>query len=373
MSLYKNAQQILLSAYNNAIKNTQPTCDHKDLIDFVIGNTHLTYKYILFTALLAKATDESINPLCLQKSSKLRGAYDARTLCHKVVVKFEMETLNRTLGGSNEPFLNKPARFCELSKANPVRCGNDRAILYKLCDNLPLVKTSNDAFKCLVYLLSKLIVLRDTQTNLIEFTVIDGSKSPVKLMNYISKALERSFEGAVLTLIVAGIYHLRFNQPTDFVDVHPTNQSGASRKEVSDLDVFVNGKLISANELKDKVYTETDVRHAANKALEAKCDRLLFILGPRAIMDVNNDSGIKELETEFAQRNFMLKVVPVDLFCATVLNTLDNIDYAEFIRFILHVAPSKHFRSEVCDYLEKLAINLLGVRIRESTDNLHCV
>ena len=70
----------------------------------------------------------------------LSGAYDARTVCHKVIVPFEMEVLDKALGGSNEPFLNKPARFPELDKNNAVRRGNDQAILNALCDNLPRVQ-----------------------------------------------------------------------------------------------------------------------------------------------------------------------------------------------------------------------------------------
>ena len=116
MGLKEDAKQKLQEAYEKALITPDATCHHKDFIDFVIDNTHLTYKYILFTAILSKATDESINALCLQKGSTLPGAYDARTVCHNVIVKFEMETLEKAMGGSNEPFLNKPARFPELSK-----------------------------------------------------------------------------------------------------------------------------------------------------------------------------------------------------------------------------------------------------------------
>lgn len=71
----------LNTAYKEAQECSTPACNHSDFID----NTHLTYKYVLFTAILSKETDESINPLCLQKKSELPGAYDARTVCHKVI------------------------------------------------------------------------------------------------------------------------------------------------------------------------------------------------------------------------------------------------------------------------------------------------
>lgn len=131
MSLKEDAAEKLQVAYADALScESVPDCSHKDFIDFVIDNTHLTFKYILFTGILSKATDPTINALCLQAGSSLPGAYDARTVCHKVIVPFEMETLEKALGGSNEPFLNKPARFPELSKTDvllPVKDVPDRS------------------------------------------------------------------------------------------------------------------------------------------------------------------------------------------------------------------------------------------------------
>ena len=174
MSIKEDAAVKLNEAYEAALITPHPVCRHGEFIDYVIDNTHLTFKYILFTAVLAKATDSSINPLCLQKKSELPGAYDARTVCHKVIVPFEMETLEKALGGSNEPFLNKPARFPELDKNNAVRRGNDQELLDALCDNLPTIQTSEDAYECLIYLLRKLIVIREEKKQRAIFSLPDS-------------------------------------------------------------------------------------------------------------------------------------------------------------------------------------------------------
>lgn len=358
MGLKEDAQQILLGAYNDAITTPREMCNHKDFIDFVIDNTHLTYKYILFTAILSKATDSTINALCLQKGSTLPGAYDARTVCHKVIVKFEMETLDKALGGSNEPFLNKPARFPELSKDNAVRRGNDKRILNSLCDNLPSIKTSEDAYECLTYLLSKLIRIRDEKNNLTCFAIPDSANLPSKLMSFIECALENSYEGEILTLLVAGIYHLRFNRPTDLVEVHPVNQSGASGREISDLDIYSDGKLISSNELKDKDYAETDVRHAADKVLAAGGNRMLFIEGPRAN---SIDRFATNIQAEYASRNFMLGIVTYQLFFAVNIGSLEKVDCEEFVRYILQTARDTKFKEEVITYLDELAVRIFNL------------
>ena len=358
MGLKENASVKLQEAYNEARESTTATCKHQEFIDLVIDNTHLTFKYVLFTAILSKATDVTINTLCLQKKSKLPGAYDARTVCHKVIVPFEMETLEKVLGGSNEPFLNKPARYEELDKSNAVRRGNDQMLLNALCDNLPLIHTSEDAYECLVYLLRKLILLRDANKTLTIFSVPESSNLPAKLMTYIETALSQSFEGEVLTLLVAGVYHLFFRGENALVEVHPVNQCGASGREISDLDVYVDGVLISSNELKDKNYTESDVRHAADKVIQAGGDRMLFIEGPRS-----SPVGIFKIaiENEYRDRNFLLYIIGYKNFFATLLGSMKVIDCQEFMRFILSIAHETKFKEEVIEYLDSLAQEILGL------------
>ena len=359
MGLKEMAKVKLDTAYGVALDHPESTCSHSEFVDFVIDNTHLTYKYVLFTALLSKATDDSINPLCLQKKSELPGAYDARTVCHKVIVPFEMEVLDKVLGGSNEPFLNKPARFKELDKSNAVRRGNDQAILNSLCDNLPTIKTSEDAFRCLVYMLCKLIKTRDEKRKLTVFTIEDSENLPSKLQKYVLEALSQSYEGEVLTLLIAGIYHLMYlHHPTIQVEVHPVNQSGASGREVSDLDIYKNGTLLTSNELKDKPYAETDVRHAADKVISAGGNRMLFIEGSRGekIGQFTND-----IQNEYIARNFLLRIISYKDFFSTAITSMEFVDCEEFIRYILNIAHETKFKEEVIVYLDELAQSFLGL------------
>ena len=360
MGLKENASALLQRAYSYAVEHPDATCSHKEFIDYVIDNTHLTYKYILFTALLAKAADPSVNALCLQKQSSLPGAYDARTVCHKVIVPFEMEVLKKALGGSNEPFLNKPARFPELSKSNAVRRGNDQEILNALCDNLPSIRDSRDATQCLVYLLCKLIKIRDEKERLTVFTIEDNNNLPAKLHQYISEALAHSYEGETLTLMIAGVYHLMYrNNPNIKVEVHPVNQSGASSREVSDLDIYINDKLLSSNELKDKSYAETDVRHAADKVINAGGTRMLFIEGPRG---VNDSDFITDIESEYQAKNFLLRVLSYEFFLSTAITSIETIDCEDFVRFVLNTARETKFKEEVITYLDELAQKIFGLR-----------
>src|SRR5205823_14772978 len=69
----------------------------------------------------------------LQSGSKLEHSYDARSLCHDVIVTFE-KTKGDLWGLSNEPFLNKPARHPEHDKDNPLRNKPLAATLHQVLD-----------------------------------------------------------------------------------------------------------------------------------------------------------------------------------------------------------------------------------------------
>lgn len=349
----EQAAQILCKAYEEAHSNQNFVCYHRDFIDFVIDSNHLTYKYVLFTALLSKATNPNINPLCLQKKSNLSGAYDARTVCHKVIVPFEKTVLNKALGGSNEPFLNKPARYTELSKNNAVRRGHDQELLFALCDNLPQINSSSDAYQCLVYLLYKVIKHGDEMAHLSTFEIPICANLPIRLFTYVTDALNNSFEGETLTLMVAGVYYLKYKAiPNTFIDVHPVNQSGKSSKEISDLDIYIGNQLVISNELKDKAFSEIDVRHAADKVMQASGNTMFFIMGPRG---VNKDIVFSSLMKEYASQNFMLHILSCYDFFNTMIPTIPIINYTEFMQFIFKIAHETKFKEDIIIYLDNLA------------------
>jgi len=68
-----------------------------------------TYHYVLPTQLLAKAVSPELDAHSLQVAYDAPGAFDARTLAHKVIVPFDRAN-HRVLGGSPEPYVNNPVR-----------------------------------------------------------------------------------------------------------------------------------------------------------------------------------------------------------------------------------------------------------------------
>lgn len=350
----EDVRATLYKALADAKKDVKkPKCG--ELIDYVLDNTHLTYKYVLVNALAAKATDPSINALCLQKKSKLPGSYDARTICHKVLVQFEMTELGKALGGSNEPFLNKPARFTELSKTNAVRRGNDQSILNALCDELPKITTANEAYAGLVYAMKKLLIIKEERAKITAFDYSSLNGDAAKLAIFIDRILNENFEGEALTLSIAGLYELYMDSVADdyLVEVHPVNQSGASSKEVSDLDIYKDEELFIANELKDKPFTEQDIRHAADKVIAAGKRHMHFIIGRHGGC---NSNEIRQCVSEYLSKGFIINVVPVDFFVLTLIGLIGgDIDIDHFMKFVLETAIETKFKEETVAFIRQIA------------------
>jgi len=351
----------LYKALADASKIDRHSNKHHALVDFVFDNTHLTYKYILFTALAAKATNESINPLALQAKSGLSGAYDARSICHGVIVKFEMTELGKALGGSNEPFLNKPARFPELSKTNAVRRGRDQQILYKLCDDLPNIKTSEEAYDSLVYAIQKLLAIKTQKESITNFDISALNSNTARLYKFIDTLLNENHEGEILTLVIAGLYELYMENfyDTYFVDIHPVNQSGASSKEISDLDVYKNGLHFLSNELKDKPFNDNDLRHAADKVALSGKNQLHFIVGRHGRYD---SSLINDCVLEYLSKGFVVNVVPVDYFVLTLLNLTENANVDRYIKYILKIAIDTKFKEKTVSFIKNTVHKLFDIK-----------
>lgn len=253
----------------------------------ILHGRHKTYRYILVNALLAKATNESIDALSLQKGDGRKGKYDARTLCHKVVVPFERLKLPGSIGDSNEPFLNKPARFVSLAITNAVRSGKDKETLKDVIYVLSQINTSSEAYK---YLRSAMVTLKENHDEYMKkFSVADAvveiSEFSQLVLDYIYKITDYTLGGETCSLIVAELERLHLG--TDYTVVpHKINESGASSKEVGDVDVFdAEGTLVSSIEVKDKDFSVQDVVHAISKFRAANLNNSLFVYGKNVEFD----------------------------------------------------------------------------------------
>jgi hypothetical protein len=343
-----DAEKVLLSAFRTR-------CTKQDAISLkikeVIQGTHKTYKYIL-----AKATNENINALALQAGADLTGAYDARTLCHKVLVPFERNFLENSLGGSNEPFLNKPARFTHLSNTNAVRRGNDKETLDKLIDIFNVIANAKEAksyLSCALEYLNQ----RITELNKLNDSSINYSPTLVEIYEFVYRFLEKSFEGQTSAIIVGSlekIYHRRFSKNFEVI-AHKVNQSGSSSKEIGDIDIFKEGTFHYAIEVKDKNFNSHDVEHAFTKIIQSKGIKGQFIYGVNAFFD---EKEVTERISRYEKKGFMVLFQDILTYSRTMIFKTDLDNKQEFIDTIIQTAIEINSKEEVKSWIQKLLLEL---------------
>lgn len=354
---YDKAKATLLRALK---ARAQPTLELTMMLKRVILGSHKTYRYVLVTNLLAKAVNSKANALSLQAGAPIRGAFDSRTLCHDVVVEFERKNLVNALGASNEPYLNKPARYTHLSKDNAVRRGNDREILNTLIAIAKKVNAggSNLAFECLSYcfvLLEKVIAnneLLNTVHTIITPDLID-------IYRYVARYIEESFEGETCAAIVGTVEKQFYSclKGEYRVEVHKVNECGASSKEVGDIDVFEKDKCFYSIEVKDKAFTVYDVEHAFNKMIAAHVKRGSFVYGPRATFD---EDKVKITLYSFEQKKFVTLFMGVLPYVRLVLFQTPHVEKQNFLQILLDTTHEINAKECTIKRVHELAEEMFG-------------
>ena len=344
-----SAEEKLIEAFKN-----KGICkdENSDSIIEILNGTHKTYKYILVTALLAKACNNKINPLALQAGAPIDGAYDARSLCHKVLVPFERNFLSNALGGSNEPFLNKPARFTHLSMENAVRAGSDKKTLSKLIQVLSSINTSELAAKYLAFSLAVILDIAKEQSKLNEIP-LELNPTLLEIYDFINHFISKSNEGETCAIIVGAlekIYHLGLKE--DFTVIcHKVNQSGASSKEIGDIDVFKRGNYCHSIEVKDKTFTVYDVEHALNKIIENKGTKGAFIFGPRA---PHNYREIRTRLLRFEKEKFLTIFMDIRTYSKILLFQSNIAEKRKFFEIVISTANEINAKDETKKWIHEV-------------------
>lgn len=347
------ASNILTETLNNvqekrtqvpAVKRNPPVF----LTNIYCGN-HKTYKYILFTALLAKtAFQDEIDALSLQEGDGSRyGSFDARSLAHKVVVPFEREFLNNALGGSNEPYLNKPARFPTISKNNAVRTGQDKEKLDSLVDNLENITAAQAS----EWLEDSIKILLDiAQENKLKFeNNFELSNDLQSIKKLFIELTVQNFGGEMLALSIGGLLSLLFDSPYT-IKVHKVNQSGASSKETGDIDVFLGETIAHSFEAKSKNFTLQDVQHALSKARASGLQTFYFIYNHTTI-----SSELLKQADEYGEKiGIVISLLSFEKFLPALLGLANNTAFSSLPNKLLLLAKEMQISDDALSYTKSV-------------------
>jgi SacI restriction endonuclease len=352
---HSQALRILKSACRLAAsREYQPSSEFQRDIEAIVTGPHLTYRYVLVTALLAKATDHRVNPLSLQARAALNGAYDARSLCHKVIVPHEPDLMDNALGGSNEPYLNKPARFKQLSPRNAVRAGRDQRTLRQLCQLLSRVQNADQAVSALQDALSFALSKKRATKAEIQGAVDGLRGGRQSILTLIKRYNAKSIYGETAATTTGTLFWIMgLACGADWrVQVHPVNEAGSSSHEISDIDVYNGNTHIYTAEVKDKAFRVRDVVHALSKVRQAGLPCLHFIKGPRA---VETDGSEQMLLAEAIRQGVELVVVDLNQMAETFIAFApSDLTLSMFVEALTRFAEGARAKTDTFAHLKEV-------------------
>jgi hypothetical protein len=268
---YALAKNIFHKIIDNSKKVVR--VENEEELKLLAYGRNKTFLYIAVTQLLAKATNEKIDCMSLQVSNGSVGSFNARTLCHKVVVPVEREKIWGIFGNSMEPYCSKPARYKNVLDIKSKHELEHAALV----STLSCIKDSVSAEEKLI----KFIALRMSMEQKPKLKR-NAPKSDC-LLKKIYTFAEKCCGGESLTSLIGTLETLwAKDYPNIDVNIHHVNQSGNSNKQFSDIDVHTENVPLRGIESKDRNYSKDDVTHFAENLHAKKCEEGLFIYGLNA-------------------------------------------------------------------------------------------
>jgi len=236
-----------------------------------------TYRYVLPTQLLAKLTNPALDCWSIQEGANLPNSFDARSLCHGVIVPFDREN-NNVLGGSTEPYVNNPLRIPsitpEFRKAQKDKGGFD-----DLCMVLAYAEDNPRQIKTLFATVLASIGQRLGATRVV-YPV------PNRISLFDAKATIASFivertGGVRLQAVAIALFDTIGRKCGWYNEVKsaPVNASDASTGQAADLScVDSEGRMVLAVEVKDRKLALRHVQDKLPGLREGGVRELLFLV-----------------------------------------------------------------------------------------------
>jgi len=341
---------------------------NEDELRTILHGPHLTFRYMLFTALLAKSVNPVVNARSLQagweiEGNPVPGAYDARSLCHKVIVVIEREFLGNRLGGSNEPYLNKPARYQSIELDNPVQKGKFQLLLNLLHKLTEELNAQPDYAIYSLDLAIKLVLELDSRVNT-SYEFVSPQISTAEVIDIFSELIERGCEGQSLVIVFCAIMKTRLSDLE--ITCHPVNQAGSSSNEIGDVDFSSENKVVMCAELKDKEYFPSDLMHAVDKAVAGECSKMLIVEGPRALLSATEDEKTK-LSEDISNSGLDVLRIKVDRnWLATHLELLTTNQLLDVIGLLLATTEEIRASSLTINWLNDI-LSRAGIEYRANS------
>lgn len=289
-----------------------------DAIHRSINSATRSYRYVLPTQILAKVADHSLDCRCIQVESGLPGAFDARSLCHKVIVPFDRAN-DRVLGGSPEPYVNNPLRIRSLTEDARSQ-QRDRAGFEDLLRVTAFAERHPGAAPALLE-----AVLDAIRKRLRQVAIVYGVPNRASLAAVMS--ITRSFlsvrsGGARLQCVAAALFAAigrRFSL-FDRVSTASVNAADASTEAVADLECRRGEEIVLAVEVKDSDLTLRAIGDRMPSIRRRGVREFIFLLqGDVVASDASSVAELTARQFATGQNLYVCRLEPFMESCLALL------------------------------------------------------
>lgn len=296
------------------IRNTPEAAVHPplaieltDAIRRSINSKTKTYRYVLPTQLLAKLTDGELDCRSIQASSNLKKSFDARSLCHDVIVKFDRGN-NDVLGGSAEPYLNNPLRIPAISQMER-QAQRDKAGFDDLQLILDYAQANPGTIGAMVR--EVLLAIRERLSAVTVVYPVPNRVSLQQVRNVLAEFLTERSGGLRLQAVVIALFRHIGRRFRLFKEVRSAdiNAADSATGSVADLEcVDEANSVVLAVEVKDRQLKLIDTQNKLPAAREKGIRELLFLVqGGILREDANAVSDLVQREFITGQNIYVIE------------------------------------------------------------------
>ena len=276
--------------------------DHAPLKDCIVSclkSGTKSYHYVLPTQILCKCVDDGLDCHSLQTAYTRRGAFDARTIAHNVIVPFDQAN-HRVLGGSAEPYVNNPLRCPAVVKRYRSQQKNkeDWDNLIEVLDAVEetgsadfTLKTFDQILLEIHRLLAEAQVIYPTPNRVSLKQTVDlverftATRSGGERIEVVCAALFRA---------IAGVFGL-----FDEIRRQKVNAADAASGMGADIECCFKGDIALLVEVKDRSLTLTQLDTKLDVARAKKITEILFLAKP-GIEPVEKQEVEERIRSEFS-------------------------------------------------------------------------
>ena len=186
-------------------------------------------------------------------------------------------------------------------------------------------------------------------------SLIDISEFSQLVLDYVYMITEHSLEGEVCPLVVAQLEQMYLGK--DFkVEPHKVNQSGASSKEVGDIDIYDKNKnLVYSIEVKDKNFSKQDVIHAITKFKQAELSTSLFIYGKNVSFD---EDEIFHVLKEVGREGHYCCLISILHYAKLRISDLKTLTVRDFVDGLLKFAKVINVKDDTINVIKDISMKI---------------